>query len=249
MMGSPAHATQLTVWARIGESAVGPAVLPMVEQRENIARRASAVGAGAESASGAARSRDPTGRALTAAMDRCARGDPAAFDELYRLAAPRVRGFLLRLCGDAALADDLTQEAFLRVHRARGSFAEGASAFPWILAIARNALRDSARRAQARPSVGGTTNATDDGPQHEAAPDARGDEVLAAREMLEIVRRTLAAMPVLHREAFVLIRFEGLSVSEAAQVLGATEGAVKVRAFRAYEALRAALSAQAEDAR
>jgi RNA polymerase sigma-70 factor (ECF subfamily) len=51
-------------------------------------------------------------------------------------------------------------------------------------------------------------------------------------------------MTVLQREAFVLIRFEGLSVSEAAQVLGATEAAVKIRAFRAYEALRAALDRQ-----
>lgn len=148
----------------------------------------------------------------------------------------------MRLSGDMALADDLTQETFLRVHRARGAFAAGAAAVPWILAIARNALRDSARRAQARPRL--RANAPeDDAPAGEAAPDDRGDEVLAAREMMGIVERTLAAMPPLHREAFVLLRFEGLSVSEAAAVLGATEGAVKVRAFRAYEALREALGA------
>jgi len=52
---------------------------------------------------------------------------------------------------------------------------------------------------------------------------------------------------MLQRDAFVLIRFEGLSVSEAAQILGATEAAVKVRAFRAYEALRAALETKAGD--
>jgi RNA polymerase sigma-70 factor (ECF subfamily) len=59
--------------------------------------------------------------------------------------------------------------------------------------------------------------------------------------MLDIVQATLADLPALQRDAFTLIRFEGLSVAEAAQVLGTTEGAVKVRAFRAYEALRAAL--------
>ena len=75
----------------------------------------------------------------------------------------------------------------------------------------------------------------------EAAPETRGDEVVAARQSLDVVRRTLDDMPFLQREAFVLIRFEGLSVREAAEVLGATEAAVKVRAFRAYEALRAAL--------
>ena len=55
------------------------------------------------------------------------------------------------------------------------------------------------------------------------------------------MRRTLDALPVLQREAFILIRFEGLSVAEAAEVQGVGESAVKVRAFRAYEALRAAL--------
>ncbi|MDP9036659.1 MAG: RNA polymerase sigma factor [Myxococcota bacterium] len=172
-------------------------------------------------------------------MDRCARGDEGAFDELYRSAAPRVRGFLLRLCGDHALADDLTQEVFLRIHRARGSFAVGAAALPWMLAIARNGFRDHVRRAQLRPAT--TLRGDHAGAHSEAAPETRGDEAFFGREMLDVVRHVLLRLPVAQREAFVLIRFEGLSVSEAAQILGATEGAVKLRAFRAYEALRAAL--------
>jgi RNA polymerase sigma-70 factor (ECF subfamily) len=179
--------------------------------------------------------------ALDEIMDRYARGDDAVFDEIYRRGAPRVRGFLVRLCGDPALADDLTQEAFLRVHRARGGFVTGAPALPWMLAIARNAFLDQARRAQVRRKTSMMVDPEQGGAQPEAPPGTRGDEVLAAREMLDVVRATLEAMPVPHREAFVLIRFEGLSVGEAAQVLGATEGAVKIRAFRAYEALRAVL--------
>ncbi len=232
------------MWACIGDSTFASPVRSMVEPSENAMRRAPATASDATRTAGTARSLDANGRALTAVMDRYANGDDVAFDELYRLGAPRVRGFLLRLSGDVALADDLTQETFLRVHRARGAFTAGAAAIPWLLAIARNALRDNARRAQARPSLRSTTPTDDEGPVNEAAPDERGDEVLVAREMLEIVQRALGAMPALHREAFVLIRFEGLSVSEAAAVLGATEGAVKVRAFRAYEALRGALSRQ-----
>jgi RNA polymerase sigma-70 factor (ECF subfamily) len=177
---------------------------------------------------------------LDAIMDRYARGDAAAFDELFRYGAPKVRGFLQRLSGDAALAEDLTQETFLRVHRARGSFAPGAAAVPWLLAIARNTFLDQTRRARARPRTVDEDGQTS---QHEAPPSARGDEALAAREMADVVRRTLQALPVLQREAFVLVRFEGLSIGEAAEVLGASEGAVKVRAFRAYEALREALKA------
>jgi RNA polymerase sigma-70 factor (ECF subfamily) len=233
------------MWACIGESAETSSELAsMIEPHENALRPAAPLPKeGVEREAGVrspAAGMHDASHAVSRAMERYAQGDDAAFDELYRLASPRVRGFLVRLSGDVALADDLTQETFLRIHRARGGFAAGAAAVPWILAIARNALRDSARRAQARPQL--RANAPDEeSVTGEAAPGERGDEVLVAREMLDIVQRTLRAMPALHREAFVLMRFEGLSVGEAAAVLGATEGAVKVRAFRAYEALREAL--------
>jgi RNA polymerase sigma-70 factor (ECF subfamily) len=142
------------------------------------------------------------------------------------------------MCGQPALADDLLQETLLRVAQARGSFEEGAAALPWVLAIARNAFFDHSRRARTRADYVRSARA---GAPRLAASDTRGDEVLVAREMLAVVRETLDGLPVAHREAFVLLRFEGLSVAEAAQVLGTTEGSVKIRAFRAYEALRAAI--------
>jgi RNA polymerase sigma-70 factor, ECF subfamily len=189
------------------------------------------------------RSVDQGARALDDLMDRFARGDDTAFADLYRQGAPRVRGFLTRLSGDPALADDLTQDTFLRVHRARGNFASGAAALPWMFAIGRNAFLDHARRAEVRRTDRGES-ATGPRAEGTAPASSRGDEALVAREMLDIVQATLGGLPSLQREAFVLLRFEGLSVSEAAQVLGTTEGAVKVRAFRAYEALRAALARQ-----
>jgi RNA polymerase sigma-70 factor (ECF subfamily) len=73
----------------------------------------------------------------------------------------------------------------------------------------------------------------------DAAPSPYGD--LAAKRMLETVQATLAKLPASQREAFILVRFEGLSMAEAAQVLDTTEASAKIRAFRAYEALRAAL--------
>lgn len=226
------------MWASFGESGAGAVTFPMVEPTDSALPSSAGV---AEPS----RTVDAATRALDDIMDCCAQGDDAAFDQLYRGAAPRVRGFLLRLCGDRALADDLTQEVFLRIHRARGSFAAGAAALPWILAIARNGFRDYVRRAHLRPVSAGRGD--DGGPQREASPDTRGDEAFFGREMLTVVRCALQAMPVMQREAFVLIRFEGLSVSEAAQILGATDGAVKLRAFRAYEALRAALDRAGAD--
>jgi RNA polymerase sigma-70 factor, ECF subfamily len=220
------------MWVSIGESSASPAALWMVEPRDKMASVAAAIAAPSVAAASD----------LDGIMEKCATGDDRAFDELYRRAAQRVRGFLIRLSGDPVLSDDLTQETFVRIHRARGSFAAGAAALPWMFAIARNAFLDHARRENVRRNSSARLER-----DPEAAKDTQGDEVLSGREMLDIVRETLERLPMLQRDAFVLIRFEGLSVSEAAQVLGATEAAVKVRAFRAYEALRAALETKAGD--
>jgi RNA polymerase sigma-70 factor (ECF subfamily) len=224
----------LTIWVDFGESAVGSAVLPMVERSDKALPRSVTEGVVEQRTSSLS-------AALDDAMDRYARGEDDAFDLLYRQGAPRLRGFLMRLCSDGALADDLTQEAFVRIHVARGSFLAGAAALPWMLAIARNAFLDHTRRHKVRRAAGERASQGGAPELGEAAADTRGDEVLAAQEMLGLVRAALDQMPMLQREAFVLLRFEGLSVRDAAQVLGATEAAVKVRAFRAYEALRAAL--------
>jgi RNA polymerase sigma-70 factor, ECF subfamily len=183
---------------------------------------------------------DEDALALDAAMDQFARGEDEAFAEVYRLAAVGVRRFLMRMGGDAALADDLTQDTFLRVHAARGGFEIGAKARPWLLAIARNTFLDSMRRAKVRRDAAIATKAEQRAESHLAPPEAQGDEALAGREMLGIVSATLDKLSPLIREAFVLVRFEGLSMSEAAEVLGTTEAAVKVRAFRANEAMREA---------
>jgi RNA polymerase sigma-70 factor (ECF subfamily) len=220
----------LTLPGTIGDGLPFAAAFRMVEPSEKVA-------AGAVAAMLApARPGSPATGELDGIMERCATGDGRAFDELYRRGAQRVRGFLVRLSGDAALADDLTQETFVRIHRARGSFDTGAAALPWMFAIARNAFLDHTRREHVRRNSRSSASQP-----REAALDTQGDAMLAAREMLGVVRETLEALPMLQREAFVLIRFEGLSVAEAAQILGASEAAVKVRAFRAYEALREAL--------
>ncbi len=178
--------------------------------------------------------------AADAAMSRYADGDARAFDEVFALLSPRVHAFLRRLCGSQELARDLTQETFLRMHRARGSFIPGRSVLPWAYAIARNCFVSHARSPkskEARRSV--------DIADHEAAAglESSAEESATARQSAAVVERALSQMSVANREAFVLLRFEGQSVAEAAQILGASEGAVKLRAFRAYEAIRAALSA------
>jgi RNA polymerase sigma-70 factor (ECF subfamily) len=171
-------------------------------------------------------------------MARYAEGDDQAFVEIFSALAPRLQAFLRRISGSPELAHDLTQETFLRIHRARGSFARGAAVVPWAYAIARNCFVSEARSPRARSGRGNIDVSEQELP---TGLEASAEEEVSARQRAAIVERTLAQMSALNREAFVLLRFEGQSIAEAAEILGASESAVKLRAFRAYEMLRTAL--------
>lgn len=181
-------------------------------------------------------------------MVRYADGDESAFRPLYEAVGPRVKMFLLRLGASAPLADDLVQESFLRLHRARGHFQRGAAVLPWVFSIARNAFVDSARKRKTDKSslVRSEDEERAVSIQSAEAPKAEGTAI--ARQTLERVQQAMARLPEAQREAFVLVRFEGLSMDEAARVVGTTEGALKVRAFRAHEALKKMLAEEGGDA-
>lgn len=182
---------------------------------------------------------------LSRAMDRYAEGDASAFAPLHRGLAPRLRAFLARLVGDAATADDLLQETFFRMHRARGSFQVGAPVVPWAYAIARNVSLDHARASRTRRTE---RLPSDPGLEPVDQGAASGESAAIANQAASVVQRVLAGLPPAQREAFILIRYEGFRVQDAAELLGTTPTAVKLRAFRAYEALRAALGeSTAED--
>jgi RNA polymerase sigma-70 factor, ECF subfamily len=176
--------------------------------------------------------------AMNAAMDRYANGDAQPFPALHRALYPRLLAFLSRLCGSQTLADDLAQETFLRMHRARATFAAGGAVIPWAYAIARNVHIDHARSAKLRSTE---RLPSDPGAEMSDRSGADGEALAIAAQTARLVEEVLAKLPHAQREAFVLLRYEGMSVQDAAGILGATPTAVKLRAFRAYEALRAAL--------
>ena len=176
--------------------------------------------------------------ALNAAMDRYASGDSRAFAALHQALYPRLLAYLTRMSGSSATASDLVQETFLRMHRARATFAAGGAVLPWAYAIARN-VRSTTRAPPASARRSGSrairvrrwsTAAAPTPSRRRSRPRPRAWS-----------RGCWRACPPAQRDAFILIRYEGLSVQDAAAVLGATPTAVKLRAFRAYEALRAAL--------
>jgi len=177
-----------------------------------------------------------------AAMERYARGDEAAFGELYDAIAPRLLGFLRRATRDAFVAEDLMQLTLLHMHRARGSFIPGAPVLPWAFAIARRLLSDHARRRRVEQRLFSEALADDDRIAYEpAAPTAAADDVLHARRLEVRLQQRIDALPELQRTAYRLLRQDGLSLTSAAEALGTSVTAVKLRAHRAYVALRAAL--------
>jgi RNA polymerase sigma-70 factor, ECF subfamily len=183
---------------------------------------------------------DTARRALGAAMDRYADGDDTAFGDVYDLLAPRLYGFFVRHTGETSRAEDLVQQTMLQMHAARTSFARGSDPVPWAFAIGRRLLIDSRRRTKKEvlfETAEDDAAALDSRVERFAVPDA-----LAITKQQEArARDELERMPEAHRVAYVLIRQEGLSVAEAAEIVGTTPTAIKLRAHRAYEALRAAL--------
>ena len=185
------------------------------------------------------RKADPASIGLDAAMDRYARGDDSAFAEVYDGLAPRLQSFLLRYTHDRARAEDVVQQTMLQIHRARGRFTLGGQVVPWAFAIARRLLIDMHRRG-GREVLAPTSD--ESLTQLLAAVDAPADDVVIAKETAARLAKELARLPENQRVAFELIKQDGLSVAEAAQVLGTTVAAVKLRAHRAYEAMRAVLA-------
>jgi RNA polymerase sigma-70 factor, ECF subfamily len=183
----------------------------------------------------------PTGlttssRETDVAMERYAAGDDAAFAVVYDSLAPRILSFLLRRTNDWGDAEDLLQQTMLHIHRSRGAFIAGAEVTPWAFAIARHLLMDRLRGREPGQRVDIRKLAT----QASEAPAA--DEVLHARELALRVEQAMDELPPSQRTILTLIKKDGLSFAEAAEVLGTTVGAAKARTSRAYQAIRAELA-------
>lgn len=161
-------------------------------------------------------------------MARYAEGDEVAFGEFYRRTAGKLFGHIVRQCRDEALAEDVLQTAYAKVHRARESYVRGAPVVPWLLVITRRCLYDEIRSARARGEVLSADGVLPEPP----APDP------LARDEARHLRRVLSELPGQYLEAITLTKLHGLSGGEAAKVLSTTESAVKLRVHRGYQLLR-----------
>jgi RNA polymerase sigma-70 factor (ECF subfamily) len=158
-------------------------------------------------------------------------GELSAFDALYAALAPRLRGYLVTLCRNAAVADDLVQDTFMQLHRSRRTYEPGRPVTPWAFAIARHVFLMHRRRTFRR--VRFEESLARDRTQTIGARDDR--QVLVDADA---VRRALVAVPADQRQALVMHHLEGWSFAEIASRLGIRVNAAKTRAFRGMRKLR-----------
>ncbi len=169
-----------------------------------------------------------------ALMEATRRGDTEAFATLVVRHAPAVSAFLRRMTGDVHRAEDLAQEAFLRVYRCARDYRPAARFTTWLYTIALNLARDAHKSDGRHPAV-----YLEDVPGGALARKTGedGDEgplVAASRsEVREAVRRVVGRLPEPYRSALVLRDLQGLSYEETAEVLGCPIGTAKSRVNRA----------------
>jgi RNA polymerase sigma-70 factor, ECF subfamily len=171
--------------------------------------------------------RDPDPRTV----QRARRGDLLAFEDLVREFQADAFRFAWHLTRDRQLAEDVTQEAFLRAFRFLGGFRGDRKFGSWLFSIVRNCAMDALRRSR-----------RSDAPwEDQMAPRSVADPT--ARAELEAALRAVSTE---HREAFLLVEVFGLSYQETADVLGVAVGTVKSRMFRARQALCLAIADEEE---
>jgi RNA polymerase sigma-70 factor (ECF subfamily) len=189
-------------------------------------------------------------------MVRYQRGDRTAFAQLVRRHHRALYNFVLRQLRKQEIAEEVTQEVFLRVVEKSNEFKHEARVSTWVYTIARNMCIDELRKAQHRrhPSLDQPLGPGDDVPAlGEAVADrkATGDAERSASsaQMLTIVGQLLDGMPDEQREVFLLREIGNLPFKEIAVVTGVAENTVKSRMRYALDRLRTALSDYEEYAR
>ncbi|WP_101397669.1 RNA polymerase sigma factor SigM [Phycicoccus duodecadis] len=159
--------------------------------------------------------------------------DGAAFGELFRRHRDRMYAVAIRTCGHREMAADAVQEAFVSAFRRAEGYRGEAAVTTWLHRIVVNACLDRLRRER-------TAAVRRAGDLAEIDLPDRHDHH-ASTETAIVVRNALGRLPEAQRAALVLVDMQGLSVAEAAAVLGVAEGTVKSRCFRGREALAAML--------
>jgi RNA polymerase sigma-70 factor, ECF subfamily len=171
-------------------------------------------------------------------------GDDESFNLLLQKYRTPLVNFLFRMVREKATAEDLAQEVFLRVYRARKQYSPSAKFTTWMFRIATNlalnSVRDN-RHRQMDVSIDGPLE-DDEKPVQLPTRELRIDEHMIERDRSEFIRSTIQALPEKQRVAVLLHKYEEMDYAEIAKILDCSESALKSLLFRAYETLRVQLA-------
>ncbi|HEV2424959.1 MAG TPA: sigma-70 family RNA polymerase sigma factor [Terriglobia bacterium] len=178
-------------------------------------------------------------------MLRVSRGDADSFGVLLNRYRGPLLNYFVRMVRDPALAEDLAQEAFLRVYQARERYQPEARFTTWLYRIATNLALNAIRDRRSEPVVLETALQTGNefvSPLDRAA-DGRptAEERLADSDRQRLIRQAIEALPEKQRAAVILHKYQEVDYRQIASILKISESAVKSLLFRAYESLRARL--------
>jgi RNA polymerase sigma-70 factor (ECF subfamily) len=176
-------------------------------------------------------------------MLRVRDGDPASFGLLLEKHRPPVLHYLCRMVQNEAVAEELTQDVFLRVYKSRGNYEATAKFTTWVFRIAThlalNWIRDGRSEKSQTSLDGGTANGAS-----RQVPDRHrtAEQELVHQAKLREVREAIDGLPAKQRAAVMMHKYREMEYTQIAGAIGCSESAVRSLLFRAYEALRARLA-------
>jgi RNA polymerase sigma-70 factor, ECF subfamily len=175
-------------------------------------------------------------------MQKVREGDEMSFVLLLERHRTPVYRYFYRMTQNAGVAEELAQETFLRVYRARASWEPTAKFTTWLYRIAThlalNHLRDRRHEARNEPLFAEPGEAA---PRQYATGEATAEEDLVHNARLAEIRAAVDALPEKQRAAVLMHKFEDMEYARIAKVLDCSESALKSLLFRAYESLRGRL--------
>ena len=174
-------------------------------------------------------------------------GDEQSFELLLRKYRTPLVNFLYRMVRDTAVAEDLAQEVFLRVYRARQEYAPSAKFTTWMFRIATNLALNSVRDNRHRKLEVSMDQSLDTGEDEQRpmeVPDRSPsvEQEMVARCRADMILKAIHSLPEKQRAAVLMHKYQELDYDEIARVLDCSESALKSLLFRAYETLRVELA-------
>jgi len=181
-----------------------------------------------------------------AVMLRVKQGDDAAFDYLVQKYRRAMLSFMFRMAHNAAAAEDLAQEVFLRVYRSRGSYEPSAKFTTWLYRIATNLAVNHARDTRHdRPENMASLDEPDEesGQTLDVADQSLTvEQDIIRQERMNAIRAKVQALPERQRMAVIMHKYQQMDYRQIAAILKLSESATKSLLFRAYETLRGQLA-------